>query len=180
MDDKELNSKLVERFKSLPKPVQDAINSASIQEHLRALATTHSLHLDQWQTLENEVMLTLLGFQDPNELKQRIKDDLVVNDETAASLATDISAAVFEPVRKELERELDHPDAEVKSETNMEKMTAQALASNTPPGVAPIAPLPTAPETKAVRVPLSPEYTPGVTSSTRKDVTNDPYRVPPV
>jgi hypothetical protein len=183
MDDKELNSKLVERFKSLPKPVQNAINSASVEEHLRTLANTHQLHLDQWQLLENEVMLTLLGFQEPSELKQRIKDDLVVNDAIAAALEADISSIVFAPIRQELERELDHPDAQVREKTGVEKMTTQALASDTPstaPIPAPIAPLPTPPETKAVRAPISEVYKPGETSSTRKDIVNDPYRVPPV
>jgi hypothetical protein len=179
MGDKELNSKLVERFKSLPKPVQDAINSASVEEHLRTLATTHKLHLDQWQLLENAVMLTLLGFQEPENFKQNIKNDLVVTEEVAAALAADISRVVFDPIRQELERELDHPDAQAKGETGVEKVTAQALAANAP-APAPIAPPPTTPDTKAVRAPISGAYKPGEASTARKDVVNDPYRVPPV
>ena len=107
INDIELNQKLSERFASLPKVVQDAINSASIEEHLRSLANTHKLHLDQWQLHENQVMLTLLGFQDPKDLKQNIESEIVVTDEVATGLADEISRIVFEPIRQELERELE-------------------------------------------------------------------------
>ena len=173
MDDKELQGKLEERLKSLPKVVQNAITSAGVESHLRMLAETHKLHLDQWQVLENNVMLTLLGFQDPKELKQNIKDDVGVSDEIAGAIAADISRIVFEPIREELERALEHPDAQAKDETGVEKMTAQILAP------APIAPIPTNPDSKAIRAPLSDVYKAGETSTDRKTVHSDPYRESP-
>ncbi|HVM73672.1 MAG TPA: hypothetical protein VMU13_02210 [Candidatus Paceibacterota bacterium] len=190
MKDTGLNAKLAERFKALPKPVQDAINSADVEEHLRSLATTHKLHLDQWQLLENEVMLTLLGFQNPAELQQSIKDDVGVTDEVATALAADISQVVFEPIREELERELEHPDAHAKESNGVEDVAAQAIASEnqtvvsvapTPPPMPPmpIAPLPTAPDMKSVRAQLPVAYKPGEVSVERKDVHNDPYRESP-
>lgn len=171
------------RFVSLPKVVQDAITSADVEQHLRSLATTHRLHLDQWQVLENEVMLTLLGFQDPKNLAQSLKDDLGVGDEVAAPLAADISRIVFDPIRQELERSLEHPDAQAKVATGIEQAAAQALATGDEAALAtapaPLAPVPAAPETKAVRAPISETYKSGEASAARKDVTNDPYREPP-
>jgi hypothetical protein len=189
MNDSELTGKLAERFKSLPKPVQDAINSASVEGHLRSLATTHKLHLDQWQLLENQVMLTLLGFQDPKELKQNIQNEIVVTDEVATAIAADISKVVFEPIRQELERELDHPAAQMQTQTGVEQVTAQALAGEATPASAataipitppaPLSPVPAPPDTKAIRAPISEVYKPGETSTARKDVVNDPYRESP-
>ena len=129
-EDKELNNRLQERLKQLPKVVQEAIKSADVEKRLRGLADTHKLHIDQWQTLENEVMLTLLGFQPVEDLQQNIKSEVGVSDEVATALATDISKGVFEPIRQELERELEHPDAKAKGESAVEGVRTQMLAGD--------------------------------------------------
>ncbi|HUO56317.1 MAG TPA: hypothetical protein VMU27_02700 [Candidatus Paceibacterota bacterium] len=198
LTNQETDAILKERFDQLPKVVQDSINSADVQEHLRELATSHKLHVDQWQILENDVMLTLLGFQEPNDLTEHLRKDLDVDSETATILASDISRVVFDPIRKELERELDSPEADEKEVNAVESVGAQELASAqaneelagevqsatnvsvqpTPP--APIAPPPAPPETKAVRASISDAYKVGETSAARKDVHNDPYRESPV
>jgi hypothetical protein len=191
------------RMAELPQPVQDAINSADVTKRLRELATTHQLHLDQWDVLENEVRMTLLGVKDSGDLAKNIQSEVGVRPEVAEALADDISRVVFEPIRQELERQLEHPDAQAKVETGVESMAAQALsderqtepadALDTEPIVAPepvVAPVtasgpaplvspPSAPETKAVRAPLSDAYKTGEASSERKDVHNDPYREAP-
>jgi hypothetical protein len=166
-----------EQFARLPKVVQDAITSADIEKHLRESADTYKLHLDQWALLENQVMLTLMGLQRAENLRENILKNVGTDEATAAALAAEISRIVFTPVCEEMERQLAHPDAQVKIASGMDAMRTQTLAANTP---APIASVPVSPDTKAVRAPLSPEYKPGATSSTRKDVTNDPYRVSPV
>ena len=178
-----LEQKLKEGFEKLPKVVQDAITSADIEKRLRALSDAHKLHLDQWGKLENEVMLTFLGLERAEDLTQNIREHVGVSDEIARSLALAISTAVFDPVRGELERELEHPDAQAKTTTALENVAADVLATSTDsarsvaPG--PIAPPATPPETKAVRAPISEAYRKGQASTVRKDVHNDPYREPP-
>lgn len=125
--DTELQKELEARLKELPKVVRDAIRSADIEKRLRSLADTHKLHLDQWGKLENEVMLALLGFQPVEDLQQNIKSEVGTSDEIAAALAADISKVVFEPIRQELERELEHPDAKAKEESAVEGMRTQVL-----------------------------------------------------
>ena len=168
-----------ERFKLLPKVVQDAINSAEIEKHLRELANTHKLHLDQWQDLENEVMLTLMGFQQSEDLRDNIKSEVGVSDEVASALAADISKMVFEPVRQELERSLEHPDAKVAAVSGVEAAGAQALSQEKAPPVAPATPPIDSPMEKVVRAPVSEAYKAGELSTERKSVHDDPYREPP-
>ena len=178
---------IAERLKALPKVIRDAITSADVEKRLRALADTHKLHLDQWESLENEVMLTLLGFQEPEKLHTNIKNEVGVPDDVAAVLSRDISSTIFEPIRQELERELEHPDAEAKEVSGVEALSAQEIssahtestASPAQPVATPIAPVPTAPDTKAVRGTVSDSYKTGDTSTVRKDVHNDPYRESP-
>ena len=68
--------------------VQDAITSADVEKHLRELANIQKLHLDQWDLLENEVMLTLLGLQPIEDLQKNIKDSVEVTDEVAKALSS--------------------------------------------------------------------------------------------
>ena len=183
-----------EHFVQLPKVLQDAITSADIEQHLRAVSDAHKLHLDEWSLLENQVMLTLMGLQRAEDLAQNIQNKVGVDATTAAALALDISRVVFDPVRAELERQLEHPNAPVKVESGVENMAAQVLSSEenaapapvaptvtpvTAPAPAPLVPPPSAPETKSARVPLSETYKTGELSAARKDVHNDPYREPP-
>src|ERR1700761_2951610 len=107
MTDTDLQQQIADRFKQLPKVVQDAITSADVEKRMRELADTQKLHLDQWEALENEEMLTLLGFQPIDELEKNIKSEVGVTDEVAKALTESISKIVFEPIRGELERSLE-------------------------------------------------------------------------
>lgn len=177
-----IDTTLAEQFKSLPKIVQDAITSADVQKHMRTLADSHQLHLDQWQLLENEVMLTLLGLQPIDELGKNIQTEVGVSQEVAVALAGDISKVVFEPIRQELERSLDNPDAKEVATTPVEQVRAQVLAEEKAPpapAVAPATPPTPAPTEKVTRAPISESYKAGEPSSARKAVHDDPYRESP-
>ncbi|HUO50379.1 MAG TPA: hypothetical protein VMU25_02340 [Candidatus Paceibacterota bacterium] len=167
-----VSDKLQQRFQTLPKAVQDAIQSADVEKRMRALAETQKLHIDQWQALDNEVLLTLLGFQRVENLQENIQKEVGVDSTTAATLTENISKIVFEPIREELERYLSHPDAKAKEVSDVEAARTAALASeNGSPVVTP----------KAVRTSaVSESYKAGNASSQRKDVHNDPYRESPL
>jgi hypothetical protein len=172
-EDNALDQKIQERFALLPKVVQDAIQSADVEKRMRALAETEKLHLDQWEALENEVMLTLLGFQRMQDLEQNIKSEVRVEGDAAARLASNISSIVFEPIRGELERGLSHPDAKAENISGVEAAKRNALAAETG--------APAAPATQSVaRAPISEGYKGGEASSARKTVHDDPYRESPV
>ncbi|OGG56528.1 hypothetical protein A3D71_03320 [Candidatus Kaiserbacteria bacterium RIFCSPHIGHO2_02_FULL_55_20] len=181
----ELDALMKERLSQLPGVVQKAVATADIDKHLRELADGHKLHLDQWQSLENEVMLALLGFQQPEDLAKNIRSQLGVSQEVAAELAADISKIVFEPIREELERELEHPDAKAAETSGVEAARTQILSSGDLPApaalptVLPATP-PAAPRTGTIeRAPISAAYKAGEASTARKSVEDDPYREPP-
>lgn len=206
-NDKEIHDLIKEQFAKQPLPIQKAITSADLQKLLRKLAQEYKLHLDKWQILENQVTLTLLGFQPASELASSIHNEVELSEEESVRLADAIALQVFEPIRKELERILEHPEAEEKKETAIEGMTAQVLAQSeshddaTASVAAPISPVvdtssspadliqtpsaaATSQETEAVPSPvvtrgsISPTYTPGAASTERAAVEGDPYREP--
>lgn len=196
MDPNQMNlqEEFAKRFKMLPPVVQNAITSAEVQQHLRSLADTHKLHLDQWQKLENEVMLILLGFEKIENLIPNLMKEIGLDGATAIMIGADISKVVFEPVRKELERLLEHPEATEKVFTEAEQARNTILASanqseqptpegNTPvaasSSVAPATPPTPPPTEKAIRTPISETYQPSVPSHERKGkegIEGDPYR----
>ena len=205
MDDT-LKKEIQERLGQLPRVVRNAITSSDVEKKLRNLEAVYKLHLDQWEKLEKEVMLTLLGFDDPKDLEENIKKEVAVSDGVAAALTAEISKTIFEPIRQELERELEHPDAKAKEESAVEGMRTQMLgeqrtenseqkiargeqvpeeklpvvASPLPaPSVVSATPPPPPPTEKAVRMPASGAYKPGEASAARKDVHDDLYREPP-
>lgn len=178
MADQQLQQDIKARFSQLPKVVQDAITSADVEKRMRALADSHKLHLDQWESLENEVMLALLGFDAIENLDDNIEREVGVDRDAARALAEDISRVVFEPIRAELERQLEHPQAKTEQVSDIETARAQALAP-APARTAPTPPV-SAPQKQVVRAPLSENYRPGIASSDRASVVDDPYREPPV
>jgi hypothetical protein len=182
--DPELQEEMKKRLVALPEVVRDAIASTDVQKQMRTVSDNHRLHIDQWAKLENEVMMTLLGFQDPVKLPQNIQSEVGVTAEVAQSLATDINTIVFEPIRQELERQLAHPEAQEKQVTAEETARTQILAGESAaaqvPAVAPGTPPAPKPTEKAERAPISSSYTSRQPSTERKIVTGDPYREAPL
>jgi len=144
----EMETKLKERFAALPPVVQKAIASTEVSAHLRKLASTHRLHFDQWQTLENEVMMVLLGIEPAEKLAENISEAARVEREAAEKISADVNAMVFAPIRGELEVILSEQE-------KAEKPTEKNIPQN-----------------------RSPMYKPGEISSARSDIESDPYREP--
>lgn len=164
-----------ERFAQLPPSVQAAITSADVETHLRELAKTHQLHLDQWNLLENEVMLTLLGLQQMSQLKENIVKEVGVSEQVATELANDIAQNVFKPIRDELEKLLEHstPQSGTPPQTpgpNAPTTTPDATKTATPtsPG--------SAGEAKVTRAAAPASYLSQTPSHERKTIEGDPYR----
>lgn len=180
MANTDFKQQMKERFDQLPKVVQDAIRSSDVAKHMRSLAESQKLHLDQWEILENEVMLTLLGFDDSADLEKNIMEEVGVSAEVAKVLAEDISKTVFEPIRQELEKELEAPTRAPVDAPAPEAVPAAAPAqtTETQPPVAPSTPPAPAPEGKAVRAPVSEAYKSGEASTARRAIEDDPYREP--
>jgi hypothetical protein len=127
-------------------------------------------------------MLTLLGFQAPEELPANLKADLDIPEAAAGALADNISKIVFAPIRAQLERELEAQGANAGAgsagEINAEKMAANTVAQIPLTPVAPATPPAPRPTAQAVRAPISEAYKAGEPSTARKSVSDDPYREP--
>src|SRR3989338_3700546 len=150
-DKTDIQTTLKERFMELPRVVQNAITSADVRKRMRELADIHKLHIDQWETLENEVMMTLFGVLPIEELECELE-----HPDAKATGVSDVEAARTQILGSE-----DKPAAPV----------APAVLPATPPAEPPTG--------KIARAPVSESYKAGETSTARKSVHDDPYREPP-
>ncbi|MDO8481897.1 MAG: hypothetical protein Q7S75_02340 [bacterium] len=194
-DDASIEDELKKRFLQLPQPLRKAIISADIEDKLHKLSESHKLHLDQWQKLENEVMLALLGFQQVEKLEENIKNEVGVSAEIASALAGDIADTIFLPIREELERELGPAPEKEEGESAVDEVRkvseSQAITEAVPAGgqsqllaansantllLLPATPPPPPKTEKSVRAPIAESYTSQIPSHERKAIEGDPYR----
>jgi len=117
MDEKEktFDSIIEERFAELPEAVQQAVTDASVEEKLRELSSKYKLHLDQWVLLENEIMLTLLGLENPKDMAKNVAKEVNIDEELAQKLVNDIAVQVFKPIREQMQGHLDSESIQRKS-----------------------------------------------------------------
>jgi len=99
---------LKKRFMALPKVIQDAMLDAHIEERLRGVAKKYKLHYDKWVVLENEIMLTLLNMQSPEDLPQHIMDATGLKSEDAHELTDTIVRDIYNPIQEKLYDELNN------------------------------------------------------------------------
>ncbi len=154
-----------ERYAELPERLRGFIRQPSVHAAIRIVGEKHNLPAEKASVFENEVMLTLMGFEPVERLDERIMAELLIPGSAAASMARDIDAMVFSEVRTELAELADR------------YFNEDASPAETPIVVAatPARPEPPAYEHDAPEVPL---YGKPITDMPRY-VTEDPYREPP-
>lgn len=154
MEQEQYDKVIQERFAELPESVQQAVNDASVEKKLRGLAQKYKLHLDQWVLLENEIMLTLLGLEEPQNMAKNVAKEVNIDEDLAQQLVNDIALQVFKPIREQMQGTLDRESIQRKS-----------------------VPTNTGAQQVEKRVPSdSSAYKPGENSNARRDVQEDPYR----
>ncbi len=142
--------KYQEYLKELPDIVRKIIEDANVPEKMRQLAKEYKLHLDKWTALENEIMLSLVGAKPPENLAENIRRAIGVDTTVATAITEDVAKFVFYPIRTKLEQELNNRKSARETLMNKTQQTEQKNYT----------------------------YSPGVKSTERKTIHDDPYREP--
>jgi hypothetical protein len=175
MEEKQQTSDLESIIDGLHPVIKGSIRSAHTNEFLQTLVKKYRFSLDKFNALEAIVLMVLTGTITHDEMIETFISELGIERETASLLADDLNHGIFIPIREEIERQLDHPDAKAKEGTPIEDMTAEILQSvSEQPAVAAL------PPQDATITPGGTSYHAGTPSTERKDVHNDPYREQPL
>lgn len=91
-----------ERFKKLPKDIQEAITSSGLSEKFKTMINKHGLRIDQGLALENETMFVMLGFESPDDFVDNVRYEVKVPRDEAKIIAEEINRIIFLPIKSSL------------------------------------------------------------------------------
>ncbi len=97
------NNKIIEdRFAELPQVIQKIITDSGWQFKIRDLVKKFNIRVDQGGAIENEILLVMLDFENPENFVQNIMNGAQLDQKTAESLATEVGLLIFDPIREAL------------------------------------------------------------------------------
>ena len=114
----DIRKPLVDRFKQLPVPLQEAITSADLPHLIHDITLKNSLHIDQAGALETEITMVLLGAENYNTFNKNLERELIVSPLIANKIASEVNETIFKTVRQYL------VDSTAETMTTLDKVEA--------------------------------------------------------
>lgn len=90
-------------MKTLPPFLQKYLSEEKYTVAAQSLMSKHKLRMDQGGILERELLLLLMGIENPTEFAQALTDEAKIDPEVMHDLIKDINEQVFVPLRKQEE-----------------------------------------------------------------------------
>lgn len=111
------NELLKERFINLPAEIQDAILAPENQELPIAIGKRYRLQPNEVELIQKEMLLVLLGLNDPLDFPTNIERTTALGKNDAYSIAQEINEKVFSPLRDAFHMvyKQDQEDAEIEA-----------------------------------------------------------------
>lgn len=118
--EEDMQKKIEARLAELPQDIQEAVLSAELGSRIQTIGTKYQLHVDQVGTLEEEVMLTMLGFSNPTTFAEQLMEELHITPELAAQITQDITQLIFLPIRESMQGFITaHPEGKLEEKTSV-------------------------------------------------------------
>lgn len=112
MQETKIQPEILERFKELPALVQKIITESGWEKTTRRIVEQNNLRIDQGAAIENEVMLTMFGFEKPENFRKNIIKEAELDSETADKIVSDIDQNVFGLIKDKLILETTEDDVD--------------------------------------------------------------------
>lgn len=90
-------------MKSLPPVIRNYITGEKYTTVARGLMAKYKLRVDQGGVLEREILLLLMGVENPDEFMQALAEDAQLNKVVIVGIVQDVNDQIFVPLRKEEE-----------------------------------------------------------------------------
>lgn len=138
-----LDESVKQVMQTLPPPIREYLASGKYSIVANSLMTKYGLRVDQGGVLEREIMLLLMGIENPTEFTKSLDEEAHLDQKTINSISQDVNNQIFMPLREQLRRQTG-------SEPRPQASGMRSGATATPTPARPSAP---------VNVPV-PSYTP--------------------
>jgi hypothetical protein len=106
MADQEIENLIREQFALLPTELKAAIGTVNLRQQFDAIREKDALHIDEVGKLENQTILTLLGFEETETYEKRLATSLGLSPEKARSVALHANELIFLPIHEEVQKRL--------------------------------------------------------------------------
>lgn len=93
-----------EVMQTLPPVIRDYLAQGKYTPIAKSLMTKYNLRIDQGGVLEREIMLLLMGVENPDEFTQALVEEARLDEQTVSNIIKDVNNQIFAPLRKEEEK----------------------------------------------------------------------------
>ena len=106
-DQKELTTEesIKQVMQTLPPVVRAYLSQGKYTEIAKNLIVKYNLHPDQGSILEREIMLLLMGIEDPDEFTQTLVGEAQLDEKNVDSIVQDINTEIFLPLQEQMKGE---------------------------------------------------------------------------
>ena len=89
---------------TLPLLIRNYLGQGKYSDVANRLMTKYALHVDQGSILEREIMLLLMGIDNPDEFVQALAEEAMLDQQTVTGITQDVNEQIFVPLREEMRR----------------------------------------------------------------------------
>lgn len=125
-------------MQTLPPPIRHYLGQGKYSIVANNLMTKYSLHIDQGGILEREIMLLLMGVENPDEFVQALADEAKLDQKTISGIVQDINTQIFVPLREEMR----HAGGTAGAGKPAQSAVTPIVQSSPPAPALPVPPLP--------------------------------------
>lgn len=139
-----------EVMQTLPPPIRQYLSQGKYSIVAKNLMRKYGLHIDQGGVLEREIMLLLMGIENPDEFAASLKSEAALSEDVVKNIMTDVNQEIFIPLQKEMRN--------AGSQMQPKKFVAPSSAPRMSPSIPRYAPSPTQhPSVSSNSAPLPPK-----------------------
>lgn len=96
-----LEESIAQVMQTLPPVIRDYLAQGKYTQVARNLTTKYGLRVDQSGVLEREMMLLLMGIDNPDAFAQSLIEDARIDKDTLDKIMQDVNTQIFIPLRRE-------------------------------------------------------------------------------
>lgn len=100
----ELEQNIAQVMQMLPPPVRQYLASGTYSVVAKDLTIKHGLHMDQGSILEREIMLLLMGIENPSEFMEALTSEAAIPQPVVKDIMLEINQKIFTPLQEEMRK----------------------------------------------------------------------------
>jgi hypothetical protein len=116
------------KYDSLPQEVKSLLYSPQMSFVIQQIGTKNKLHLDQIDLLNNETGQFMLGFIQPKDFPDALKEMLSVDKDQADTIVSDINEMLLTPIREAMKIVHTDPSQKILESTPIPTVTTSPLS----------------------------------------------------